>query len=252
MSHTKTVNHLHHHQQQAATDQRCWLCNSDRHLATRCEDRCRNSRCAGLKLRTHTWAECPFKTRPFCQLCGDTDHGVFERDCIHRCYAHDKWVHHIDDCPTRCDDCGVKGHTARSRVCSLKRDRRPMNLLDVAAFKVLVPVAVAEAPQQAPKAVAAATASPKKPQQQQPSRQQRQQAAAEKRKVEEARRAKKEMEEKMRQALAELEKEKERILKELVQLQSEEAPAAGKPADLKKKQRELGQVGRKTLKQSRG
>lgn len=250
MSNTKTVTV--NQQQQAAADQRCWLCNSDQHLATRCEDRCRNLRCAARRLRTHTWAECPYKTQPFCQLCGETDHGVLERDCIHRCYAHDKWVHLIDDCPTRCDDCGVKGHTARSRVCSLKRDRRPMNLLDVAAFKVLVPVPVPEASQQAPKPVAA-TGSPKKPQQQQPPRQQRQQSAAEKRKEEEARRAKKEKEEKMRQALAELEKEKERILKELVQLQSEEAPAAGKQADLKKKQqRELGQVGRKTLKQSRG
>jgi hypothetical protein len=225
---------------QGAADQRsCWLCNDATHLATRCENRCRNARCAAQRLRTHSWAECPYKTQPFCQLCGETGHGVSARECIHRCFAHDKWLHVVSECPTRCGDCGDRGHMARSSVCSLKRDRRPMSLLDVAAFKVLVPAA---APQvEEPKKAAATIAAPAAKQQQST----RQKGVEMKRKEEE--KAKKE--EQMRQALAVLEKEKERILKELAQLQSEESTATTK----KQKAPGLrGEVGRKTLKQSRG
>jgi hypothetical protein len=103
---------------------RCKLCNSEGHRSVQCEDRCRGTRCVELKLHTHAWAECPFKTRPFCQLCGDTDHGVFKHDCIHRCYVHDSWVHHIGHCPTFCDDCGLSGHRARSQVCTMRNRRR--------------------------------------------------------------------------------------------------------------------------------
>jgi phage-related minor tail protein len=145
-------------------------------------------------------------------------------------------VHHIDDCPTRCDGCGARGHTARSSVCTLRRDRRPKNLFEVATFKRVIEIA----PQPEPKQEPAKATAPL------PAKGQRRQQAAEKEAAE--LKAKKEKEEKMRQALLQLEKEKERIMKELAQLQNESANK--KPAG-----RELvtpGQSGRKALKQSRG
>ncbi|ELR15488.1 uncharacterized protein ACA1_000560 [Acanthamoeba castellanii str. Neff] len=215
---------------------RCKLCNSEFHRSVQCEDRCRGTRCVELKLHTHAWAECPFKTRPFCQLCGDTDHGVFKHDCIHRCYVHDSWVHLIGHCPTFCDDCGLSGHRARSQVCTMRNRRRTA----VAARRTSAPAApVVEpvAPQKSPKQqnAAAAAGLPAKKAGLEKKREE-EEAAKKKRAEEEKRRAEKEekkkaeaaaaeaavkaKEEKLRQALVELKKEKLRIVQELAQLQA--------------------------------